>query len=84
MSSMLSFRTLTALRDNSEQTTALQRLAQEENNLTSKLAKQASEDTKTLKTITILTLIYLPATFVAVSPHPIEIWRNSSNSKRLC
>lgn len=72
MSSMLSFRTLTALRDNSEQTAALQTLAREENNLTSKLAQQAGEDTKTLKTITILTLVYLPATFVAVSPYHID------------
>ena len=86
MSNMLSFRTLNALRDNSvqsavtlnalrdnsEQTAALQRLTREDNNVTSKLTLRASEDAKTLKTITILNLIYLPATFVAVSP----IWKS--------
>jgi hypothetical protein len=83
MSNMLSFRTLSALRDNSEQTAALQRLAREDNNLTSKLTLRASEDAKTLKTITILNLIYLPATFVAVSPY-LEKSSAQADWNRLC
>lgn len=63
---MMSFRTLDALRDNSEQTAELQKLTRHENNLMLELTKKARQDTKTLKTITILTLVYLPATFVAV------------------
>ena len=64
---MLSFRMLKALQDNNKQTAELQRLTRDDKKVVSQLTEEASEDAKTLKTITILTLIYLPATFVAVS-----------------
>ena len=45
-------------------------LAQSDNNLMVDLTKKSAADARTLKTITILTLIYLPASFVSVSGLP--------------
>lgn len=45
----------------------LAELAQDDNDLMVELTKQSAADARTLKTITILTLIYLPASFVSVS-----------------
>jgi hypothetical protein len=42
-------------------------LARSDNNLMVKMTKRSMADARTLKTITILTLVYLPASFVSVS-----------------
>lgn len=42
-------------------------LAQSDNQLMVDLTKKAQNDAKTLKTITILTMVFLPASFVSVS-----------------
>jgi hypothetical protein len=42
-------------------------LAKSDNNLMLKMTKKSVADARTLKTITILTLVYLPASFVSVS-----------------
>lgn len=56
-----------ALQASSRTTTELAGLAREDAKINAIFAKKATLDGRTLKTITILTLIYLPATFVAVS-----------------
>jgi hypothetical protein len=43
------------------------RLSRTENAMILELTQKASRDTDTLKTLTLLTLIYLPASLVAVS-----------------
>jgi hypothetical protein len=67
MNSLISFRSLDASRIYSGLTADILQLAQDENKEVMKISVSAREDTKTLKTITILTLIYLPASFVSVS-----------------
>ena len=42
-------------------------LAKSDNSLMLKMTKKSVADARTLKTITILTLVYLPASFVSVS-----------------
>ena len=42
------------------------------------LSKKAHQDGRVLKTITLLTLVYLPATFVAVSTPQTPIPRHGS------
>jgi hypothetical protein len=46
--------------------TQMTKLAQNQNMLMLDLTKKAAMDAETLKTITLLTLIYLPASFVSV------------------
>ena len=67
MNSIISFRSLDASRINSGHTADILQLAQDENKEIMEISVSAREDTKTLKTITILTLVYLPASFVSVS-----------------
>jgi hypothetical protein len=67
MNSIISFRSLDASRVNSGNTAEILQLAQDENKEIINISVAAREDTKTLKTITILTLVYLPASFVSVS-----------------
>jgi hypothetical protein len=50
-------------------------LAKSDNDLMLKMTKKSVADARTLKTITILTLVYLPASFVSVSLSP---WVNSA------
>ena len=47
--------------------TEMARLAQSDNKVMLHLAAKSREDAQTLKTITIVTMIYLPAAFVSVS-----------------
>lgn len=42
-------------------------LSQAENALVVELTKKASQDTNIVKTLTLVTLVYLPASFAAVS-----------------
>lgn len=58
---------LKALEANSQTTTDISIRAESGNHLMLDLTQKARRDARTLKTITILTLIYLPASFVAVS-----------------
>lgn len=57
---------LKALEANSRTTTDISIRAESGNHLMLDLTQKARKDARTLKTITILTLIYLPASFVAV------------------
>lgn len=67
MNNIISFRSLDDSRINSGHTAEILQLAQDENKEIMDISISAREDTKTLKTITILTLVYLPASFVSVS-----------------
>lgn len=67
MNNIISFRSLDDSRINSGHTAEILQLAQDENKEIMEISISAREDTKTLKTITILTLVYLPASFVSVS-----------------
>lgn len=48
-------------------------LARSDNELMVKMTKKSVADARTLKTITILTLVYLPASFVSVSQKTSDI-----------
>jgi hypothetical protein len=67
MQNIIAARGLNALQDGSRTTTGIMQLAQEDNKMMLKFSKQAQDDTRILKTITVLTMVYLPASFVAVS-----------------
>jgi hypothetical protein len=60
MQNIIDFRGLEALKTSSEMSTELSRLAQ-------KNAEKSQKDARTITTITIFTMIYLPASFVSVS-----------------
>lgn len=47
------------------------RLAQKENGIGLALNEKASRDTDVLKTLTLMALVYLPASFVSVSPRRV-------------
>jgi Mg2+ and Co2+ transporter CorA len=62
---ILDFRCLASLQHNSRIMRDVTSLTRKENALMVQLTKKASRDTDILKTITLLTLIYLPASFVS-------------------
>jgi len=61
----LDFRCLASLQHNSRLVTEMTRLTAQENGMIVQLTRKASRDTDILKIITLLTLVYLPASFVA-------------------
>jgi hypothetical protein len=61
-----------ALQDSSRTTAELTKLARDDSKMNTIFARKATQDGRTLKSITILTLIYLPASFVAVSSHDVS------------
>lgn len=65
MQNIVAFRGLDALQTGSNMTIKIMSLAQSDNQLMVDLTKKAQNDAKTLKTITILTMIFLPASFVS-------------------
>lgn len=67
MQNIVAFRGLDALQTGSNMTIKIMSLAQSDNQLMVDLTKKAQNDAKTLKTITILTMVFLPASFVSVS-----------------
>ena len=67
MQNIVAFRGLEALQTGSNMTIRIMSLAQSDNQLMVDLTKKAQNDAKTLKTITILTMVFLPASFVSVS-----------------
>ena len=67
MQNIVAFRSLDALQTGSDMTIKIMGLAQSDNQLMVDLTKKAQNDAKTLKTITILTMVFLPASFVSVS-----------------
>ena len=72
MQNALGLQSLETLRENTKTSTKLTELAQKDNQLMLKLTAEAQRDARTLKTITLLTMAYLPASFVSVSyqaPH---------------
>jgi hypothetical protein len=88
MQNIIAFRGLEALKTSSAMSTAMARLAQSDNKLMLDLTAKSRQDARTLKTITILTMIYLPASFVSVRKPPFQsvswqlmrIKRDSSSS----
>lgn len=71
MQDIISFGGLDALRISSENSNEMARLAEIDNKNMVNLTSKARRDGKTLKKITILTMVYLPASFVSVSyPFP--------------
>jgi hypothetical protein len=67
MQDIIAFRGLEALNTSSTNTIEIARLTQSDNELMLDLTRKSQRDARTLKTITILTMIYLPASFVSVS-----------------
>ncbi|OCK96132.1 uncharacterized protein K441DRAFT_676051 [Cenococcum geophilum 1.58] len=65
MQNIVAFRGLDALQTGSNMTIKIMSLAQSDNQLMVDLTKKARSDAKTLKTITILTMVFLPASFVS-------------------
>ena len=49
------------------------RLSREDNQLMVQIAKATMRDSSSLKTVAVLTMIFLPATFVCVSVFPLEV-----------
>jgi hypothetical protein len=67
MQNIVAFRGLDALQTGSNMSIKIMSLAQSDNQLMVDLTKKAQNDAKTLRTITILTMVFLPASFVSVS-----------------
>jgi len=67
MQDIISFRGLDSLRTSSENSNEMARLADIDSKNMVKLTTKSQRDAATLKKITVLTTIYLPASFVAVS-----------------
>lgn len=63
--SILDWKALETLQDSSRTTAELAQLARDDSVVSGRLAQKATQDARTLKTITVLTLVYLPASFVA-------------------
>ena len=66
MQDLISFRGLDSLRTSSENSNEMARLADIDSKNMVKLTTKSQRDAATLKKITVLTTIYLPASFVAV------------------
>ncbi|KAF2230727.1 hypothetical protein EV356DRAFT_323727 [Viridothelium virens] len=65
MQSTLAFRGLEALYSSGKASAELTHLAQADNRLMLRLTQEAQRDARTLKTITIVTMVYLPASFAS-------------------
>ncbi|KAF2730345.1 hypothetical protein EJ04DRAFT_567846 [Polyplosphaeria fusca] len=65
MQEIISFRGLDSLKVSSENSNQMAQLAGEDSSNMLKLTTKAQRDSETLKKITILTMVYLPASFVA-------------------
>jgi Mg2+ and Co2+ transporter CorA len=65
MQEIISFRGLDALKNSSENSNRMAQLAGEDSSNMLQLTTKAQRDSETLKKITIVTMIYLPASFVA-------------------
>lgn len=62
---IVDFRCLASLENNSSKMTELTRLARFESAMMIELTKRSTRDTEIMKTLTILALVYLPASFVS-------------------
>src|SRR5277367_464177 len=67
VSSILNYHATKATQASNDKAGKMAELAKSDNNLMLKMTKKSVTDARTLKTITILTLVYLPASFVSVS-----------------
>jgi hypothetical protein len=74
MQETIAYKGLQALQATSANSIKISELAQQDNQVLLGLAKKSQKDAKTLNTITILGMIYLPASFVSVGQHP---WSSS-------
>lgn len=66
MQNIIAAKGLYALQANGHMTTDIMRLAQSDNKMMLEFSRKAQNDARTLKTITVLTMVYLPASFVSV------------------
>jgi hypothetical protein len=64
---ILDFQCLASLQHNSRMMTEMTRLTRQENRMMVQITKKASRDQDILKVITLIALVYLPASFVSVS-----------------
>jgi hypothetical protein len=67
VSSILNYHATKATQASNDKAGKMAELAKSDNSLMLKMTKKSVADARTLKTITILTLVYLPASFVSVS-----------------
>jgi len=74
VSSILNYHATKATQASNDKAGKMAELAKSDNNLMLKMTKKSVTDARTLKTITILTLVYLPASFVSVSCPRGEHW----------
>lgn len=68
---IVDFRCLASLQNNSGIMTEITRLSLFENAMMIELTKRATRDTEIMKTLTMLALVYLPASFVSVSDYKV-------------
>ena len=64
---ILDFKCLASLRTNNRMMTEMTQMSRDEGQAMLKLSEKTSRDTDVMKILTLLALIYLPASFVAVS-----------------
>ena len=64
---ILDFECLASLRANSSMMTQMTQMSQQESRLMIKLTEKTSKDTDVVRTLTLIALTYLPASFVSVS-----------------
>jgi hypothetical protein len=72
MQDIISFRGLDSLRTSSENSNEMARLADIDSKNMVKLTTKSQKDASTLKKVTWLTSIYLPASFVSVSARSLQ------------
>lgn len=79
--SILDWKALETLQASSRTSAELAQLARDDSVVSNHLARKATQDARTLKSITILTLVYLPASFVAtlLGTQYINVQKNSAS-----
>jgi hypothetical protein len=75
----LDFHAAAATQVSARKSQQMTELAKEDNDLMFELTRKSQADARTLKSITILTLFYLPASFVSVSEEPERVDWHSTN-----
>src|ERR1700712_1848875 len=65
MQNIIAARGLYALQESGQATASIMRLAQIDNKRMVRFSRKAQNDARVLRTITVLTMVYLPASFVA-------------------
>lgn len=73
MQDIIAFQGLEALNESGATSTEMARLAQIDNKLMLDFSAKSRQDASTLKSITILTMVYLPASFASVSQNSLVL-----------